>query len=105
MLPLLATERRWYCPNCRLEDVTQEARPHTRFHACKALRGLTAPMLPAGTRAKVELREREDYVGKEKVQLDPQLGRPVMSVVTTRNDGQDTIIFAPTATASVREHA
>jgi hypothetical protein len=100
MTVLLATEHRWYCPNCQKEDLTHEPRPHTRFHACKGLRGLTAPMLPAGTRAKVEAREREDYVGSERVQLDPQFGRPVMSVVTTRDDGQDVIAFAPTAIAS-----
>lgn len=97
-LPLLATERRWYCPNCQVESVTHEARPHSRFHVCKGLRGLTAPMIPVGTRAKVEAREREDYVGYERVRLDPEKLRPVMSVVTTRDDGQDAIVFAPTAT-------
>jgi hypothetical protein len=55
-------------------------------------------MLPAGTKAKVEAREREDYVNGDRVQLDPELGRPVMSVVTTRDEGQDVIVFAPTAT-------
>lgn len=98
-LPLISTERRWYCPNCTVESVTHEARPHTQFHTCKGLRGLTAPMIPAGTRAKVEAREREDYVGRERVQTDPERGRPVMSVVTTRDDGQDAIVFAPTAVA------
>lgn len=97
MIPLLSTERRWYCPNCPTEDVTFDPRPHSRFHTCKGLRGLTAPMLPAGMRAKVEAREREDYVGTEDVRLDPAKGRPVMSVVTTRDEGQDVIVFAPTA--------
>ncbi len=103
MIPLLSNERRWECPNCAQEDVTHEARPHTRFHTCKGLRGLTAPMIPAGTRAKVEAIEREDYVGTEDVQLDPERGRPVMSVVTTRDDGQDVTVFAPTAHARVLE--
>jgi hypothetical protein len=98
---ILSTERRWYCPNCQAEDVTHDPRPHSRFHVCKGLRGLTAPMLPAGTRAKVEAVEREDYVGKEDVQLDPERKRPVMSVVTTRDQGQDAIVFAPTARRSV----
>lgn len=93
--------REWYCPNCGLEDVTVESRPHTRFHPCPKLRGLAAPMLAKGVAAKVELREREDYVGSERVQLDPEQGRPVMSVVTTRDDGQDVIVFAPTAVGSV----
>jgi hypothetical protein len=61
------------------------------------LRGLTAPMVLAGTKAKVEIHEREDYIGSDKVQLHE--GRPVMSVVTTRDDGQDVAVFAPVATA------
>lgn len=97
-VPLLNATRRWYCPNCRLEDTTVEARPHTRFHACPKLRGLTAPMLPAGMKAKVVVHEREDYINGEHVQLDPELGRPVMSVETVRDDGSnDLIVFAPTA--------
>ena len=68
-----------------------------------ALRVLTAPMLPEGVAAKVEAREREDYVGQERVQTDEN-GRPVMSVVTTRDDGQDAILFMPSATADGRAH-
>lgn len=89
----------WYCPNCGATDRTQEYRPHSRFHVCPMLRGLTAPMLPKGMDAKVEAREREDYVGAEDVYLAPD-GRPVMSIVTTRADGtNDTMVFAPTAHA------
>jgi hypothetical protein len=55
-------------------------------------------MVPAGTRCKVEAVERGDWVGKERVQLDGE-GRPVMSVVTTRDDGQDCTVLAPSATA------
>ncbi len=95
---LLTPEQRWACPNCDLEQVTHEADPHTRFHACRGLRGITAPMLPAGTRAKVEAVERGDWVGKELVQTDGE-GRPVMAVVTTRDDGQDCAVLAPLATA------
>lgn len=98
-IPLISTVRDWYCPNCGKTDQTREARPHTRFHACPKLRGIAAPMLPKGTKAKVEAREREDYVGQEKVQTDAA-GRPVMSVVTTRDHGQDVAVFAPTATGS-----
>lgn len=95
-VPLLAPVRRWECPNCPLEQVTREAEPHTRFHNCPGLAGLSAPMVPAGTRCKVEAVEREDYVGGEDVQYDDN-GRPVMSVVTTRDDGNDVAVFAPTA--------
>lgn len=102
MPALISAVHDWYCPNCGKRDQTREVRPHTRFHTCPKLRHLTAPMLPAGTKAKVELREREDYVNGELVQLDPERGRPVMSVVTTRDTGQDCIVFAPTATGGVR---
>lgn len=56
-------------------------------------------MVHAGTRCKVEAIERQDYVGNEQVRLDPERGRPVMSIVTTRDDGQDAVVFAPTASA------
>lgn len=97
---LAPPERHWECPNCDTKDVTREAQPHQRFHPCRGLRGgLTAPMVPAGTRCKVEALEREDYIGSEQVQLHD--GRPVMNVTTTRNDGVDVAVFAPTATALV----
>jgi hypothetical protein len=94
---ILNSVRHWECPNCNSKDITHEAQPHTRFHACPGLRGITAPMVPAGTKAKVEAREREDYIGKEMVTLD-ESRRPIMSVITTRDDGQDVAVLAPTAT-------
>jgi len=91
----------WYCPSCGQTDQTREAQPHTRFHVCPKLRGLTAPMVAAGVSARLVLREREDYVGRERVQLDPELGRPVMSLVTEYADGRtDAAVFAPTAVAT-----
>ena len=94
----------WVCPNCDLEQVTREARPHQRMHPCKGTQGLTVPMVTAGTRCKIETVEREDYVGRELVQLAPETGRPVMAVVTTREDGQDCTVYAPAATATGRAH-
>lgn len=88
--------QRWYCPNCPATDVTRVAQPHTRFHACRGLRGLEAPMVPVGTRAKVVAHDREDYVGTELVRTDGE-GRPVMSVETIRDDGTDLAVYAPTA--------
>lgn len=88
----------WYCPNCGKTDQTTEPRPHSRFHTCPKLGFLTAPMLPAGTKAKVEAHLREDYIGNEIVTLDADR-RPVMSIVTTRDNGQDTTVFAGHATA------
>jgi hypothetical protein len=57
-------------------------------------------MVPAGTSCKVEAREREDYVAGDMVQTDGD-GRPVMSVVTTRDDGTDVAVLAPAATGSL----
>ena len=54
-------------------------------------------MIPAGTRCKVETHEREDYLGTEMVRVDGD-GRPIMSVTTTRDNGQDCVVFAPCAT-------
>jgi hypothetical protein len=104
-VPLLTPpEQRWTCPNCPLEQVTREARPHSRMHACRGLFGLTVPMVPAGTRCKIEAVEREDYINGECVQLAPETGRPVMAAVTTREDGQDCTVYAPAAIGHGRAH-
>lgn len=100
-VPLLQPEAHWVCPNCDFTDVTNDPRPHSRFHPCAGLAGFSAPMVPAGMRCKVEANEREDYISGELVQLDGN-GRPIMSVVTTREDGTDCAVYAPTATGSLR---
>jgi hypothetical protein len=92
----LTINRRWACPNCSQTAVTHEPRPHSQFHTCPGLRGIVAPMVPEGVKAKVVAHDREDYVGKDKVQTDEN-GRPIMSVVTTRDDGEDCVVYAPTA--------
>lgn len=89
----------WYCPACGKTDRTREAQPHTRYHACVKMGGMLAPLLESHISAKTVAVEREDYVGNEKVQTDDG-GRPVMAVVTTRDDGEDRLVFAPCATAS-----
>ena len=100
--PLVHRIIEWYCPNCGLSDRTMEPKPHTRFHTCPKLHGLTAPMLEASVKAKVEAIDRPDYVRGELVQKDDR-GRPVMSVLTTRDNGTDAIVFAPTAVARLGE--
>jgi hypothetical protein len=104
MTVLLAAEQRWSCPNCSLEDVTHlpPDAVASRFHACRGLAGLTAPMVPAGTRCKVEAVGRDDYIGAEMVTRDRD-GRPVMAVETTRDDGTDRAVYAPCATATSKE--
>lgn len=96
-------EHRWECPNCIATDVTREQRPHTRFHICRA-NGMLTPMVPAGTRCKVELVEREDYVGRERVRVAPD-GKVYMSAVVVRDDGMDCAVYAPTARADREEVA
>jgi len=77
--------------------MTRGQRPHTRYHTCPRLHYLSAPMVVAGTKAKVEVHERDDYINGDRVFLDSR-GRPVMSIVTVRDNGQDAIVFAPVAT-------
>lgn len=92
-------EQHWVCPNCAQTDVTR-GKPN-RFHRCRGLAGLLAPLLLDGTDAAVEAVVREDYVRRERVTLDGD-GRPVMAVVTRRADGSnDLLVNAPTATAVV----
>jgi len=102
-VPLLAAEQRWACPNCTATAVTHlpPDAVASQFHACRGLKGLNAPMVPAGTKAKVEIVERQDYLNGDHVTRDGD-GRPVMAIETTRDDGTDRAVFAPVATASVR---
>jgi len=98
---ILQPEQRWTCPNCDLTAVSHDPAT-TKFHDCRGLRGLWAPMVPAGTRCKVEAKEREDFTNGDMVTADGE-GRVVMSVVTTRDDGQDCAVYAPCATATKEE--
>ena len=95
----------WRCPNCGKTDQTREAKPHTRMHICPRLHGLTAPMLEVGVKAQVTAKLREDYEGEDAGNLRlADDGRPYMSIVTLRDHGQDTAVFAPLATAKGMPH-
>jgi hypothetical protein len=90
----------WVCPNCPVEAVTAGDTPN-RYHECRGLAGITAPMIPAGSLARVRAVVREDYVGAEIVQYDGN-GRPIGAVVTERPDGSnDCAVLAPTASLKV----
>lgn len=89
----------WQCVSCGLTDRTPPSK-NNRYHSCPKMGGLTVPLVRKGVHAKNEMVMREDFVGSEKVRLDDQ-GRPVMSVVTTRDNGQDVTVYAPTAVARV----
>lgn len=56
-----------------------------------------APLVDIQFDSKVEVMRHEDYIGKESVQKDAD-GKPVMSIVTTRDEGQDTAVYPSTAT-------
>lgn len=94
MTLVLNGEQRWTCPNCTTTAVTHGA--GNRFHPCAGLAGLLAPMVLDGVRASVRAVLREDYIGGEDVRCDGE-GRPVTAVVTEREDGQDCVVYAPTA--------
>lgn len=92
---------RWECPNCTVTAASGRAAPP--FHPCRGLRGLAAPMTREGTRARVRSVDRDDYVAGELVQTDGN-GRPVMAVVTDRDDGMDCAVLAPTAQTMGEQH-
>ena len=97
-VPLLTREQFWSCPNCDLEDRTVDVRANP-FHRCRGLAGLTAPLVPVGTRCKVTAHEREDFIGAELVQMHDVdgKGRPIAQIRTERDEGQDCVVLAPTA--------
>ena len=88
----------WVCARgCGSHARTFDAKlPH---HRCKAMGGLMVALVAAGSKAKVEVIERQDYVGRDIV--DYTDGRVIMSTVVTRDDGQDCTVYAPCATATV----
>jgi hypothetical protein len=87
--------QQWACPNCPVRAVTFGQA--NRFHNCAGLAGIYAPLIPAGSDARVTVQEREDYVGDQDVRYDDD-GRPIMSVTVTRTDGSnDVVAFAATA--------
>jgi hypothetical protein len=99
-VPLLEIVTRWSCPNCTVTDVTRGPVPN-RYHTCAGLHMLTAPLVRAGTRCKVEAAEREDYLNGDH-QATGDDGKPYMNVRLTREDGEDLWVNAGLATAEMR---
>jgi hypothetical protein len=91
---ILRGEQHWVCPNCDRSEVTVGA--DNRFHTCSGLAGLLAPMVLEGVRCEVRAVVREDYVGGEDVRYNGD-GQPVMSLKVVREDGEDCVVYAPTA--------
>lgn len=98
MIPILGAPTVYTCPNCTSELALDAPSEKPVLHPCRGLKGLMAPMVPAGVNAKIVAHEREDYEGADHgwVRLDGD-GRPVMSVTVTRDDGEDCVVYAPTA--------
>lgn len=92
----LSVERRWGCPNCDYTRVTHKSGRQAVVHRCRGLSGLIAPLVEDGVRAKVTAVERQDYIGENTVQVS-DAGRPIMAIVTEREDGQDCRVLAPLA--------
>lgn len=91
----------WECLGCGHVDRTREAAVHTRMHPCRVAGGMTVPMVVAGTRGKLVLHERDDYVGTEDVQVSGD-GKVYMSAEIVRDEGNDLAVYAPTAHAEGR---
>jgi hypothetical protein len=95
--------KNWECPSCGFQTVTRDPRPHMPTHPCPKYNGFSVPLVEVfGDALKKHsvrhvVKERDDYVGKEIVQLGPD-GKPIMALITERADGSnDTRIYAPTA--------
>lgn len=90
--------RDWECAKgCGSSARTyDDALPH---HPCKYAGGLMIALIPAGTKAGVKIHERGDYVGKDIVTMVE--GIPVMSTTVEHDDGYDTTVYVPCATATV----
>lgn len=95
----LSVERRWGCPNCAYTRVTFKSGSQAVIHTCRGLNGLIAPLVEDGVNARVTAVEREDYIAGATVQVDGE-NRPIMAIVTEREDGRDCRVLAPIATAS-----
>lgn len=90
----------WWCPKC--DEAARTVDAQLPMHHCHGLAGLLVPLVRREHAAKVEVIERLDYVGDELVQMNGE-DRPVMAVVTTRDDGQDCTVYAPTAVAGLED--
>lgn len=87
----------WYCPKCT--EAARTVDDSIPMHKCTYGNGMISPLIRVGTKAKIIVVEREDYVGKEDAQTDIN-GRPVMAITTVRDEGQDCIVFPASATAA-----
>lgn len=95
-------DRQWQCNSCGRQHVTKASREGVQvpLHQCAGLAGTWVPFVPAKSTAVLRLQEREDYIGKDTPFTDIN-GRPIQSVYTVREDGEDCHILAPTVNMQV----
>ena len=94
---MIISDRRWECPNCDTKDVCNIKPGQARMHTCPGLKGLVAPMVPAGQACKAEAIVWEDYVGQHAAVRQNNDGTPISAVKVTREDGEDLAVFPATA--------
>lgn len=99
MTAILSGETQWECPNCDTKDVCNVKPGQQRMHDCPGLHNLVAPLVPVGTRCKVERNLWEDYVRYDDAVRKGDDGKPVSSVTVTREDGTDIAVFPAAAVA------
>ena len=89
----------WSCAKCSAWARTVDDKlPH---HPCPGRAGLMVPLVREGTKAKLVVNEREDYIKKELVQVDGN-GRPVMNVTTETDEGINCTVYPPTVKMDLR---
>jgi hypothetical protein len=89
------------CPNCYVRERIRPLPPNAvRMHVCAGLKGLTAPLVLAGSDCKVIAVEREDFLNGE-IQAAGDDGRPYMAIRTEYADGHNDVVVNP-GVASVR---
>lgn len=93
---MLDPTRYWYCPECPIQHVTKILQPCSPLHFCTSstMRGAMTPLVERGVKARLRINRREDYQGTDILTTDGE-GRPVMSITTQRDDGEDCHAFAP----------
>lgn len=94
-IKILQTIKRWYCPECGRQHVTNIPQPHSPMHQCASLKGAWVPFVEEGIKASLRVNEREDYIGTDIGQTDDD-GKIIRSITTIREDGEDCHILAPT---------
>jgi hypothetical protein len=88
------------CSRCDTTATIPITAAGSPMHTCAGAGGMTVPLALAGKSSKVELVERQDYVGDDDVQRDDE-GRVWMSVVVTTDEQESVAVYAPCAHAKI----